>query len=138
MTANDIIAHLDLAPHPEGGFYRQTWIATNEGRPIGTCIYFLLKAGGGSHWHRVDATEIWFWHAGAPLILSMSETDHGPKREICLGADLMRDQVPQGIVPKDHWQAARTAGDWTLVSCTVSPGFSFDGFTLATPEFDIP
>ncbi|MCA1775443.1 MAG: cupin domain-containing protein, partial [Loktanella sp.] len=100
--------------------------------------YFLLKAGGGSHWHRVDATEIWFWHAGAPLILSISETDQGPKKEICLGADLMRDQVPQGIAPKDHWQAARTAGDWTLVSCTVSPGFSFDGFTLAPPEFDIP
>ncbi|MCA1776659.1 MAG: cupin domain-containing protein, partial [Loktanella sp.] len=78
MTADDIIAHLDLAPHPEGGFYRQTWIATNEGRPTGTCIYFLLKAGGGSHWHRVDATEIWFWHAGAPLILSISETDQGP------------------------------------------------------------
>lgn len=138
MTADDIIAHLDLAPHPEGGFYRQTWIALNEGRPTGTCIYFLLKAGGGSHWHRVDATEIWFWHAGAALILSTSETDQGPKKEICLGADLTRDQVPQGIVPKDHWQAARTAGDWTLVSCTVSPGFSFDGFTLAPPEFDIP
>lgn len=138
MTADDIIAHLDLAPHPEGGFYRQTWIAENGGRPTGTCIYFLLKAGGGSHWHRVDATEIWFWHAGAPLILSLSETDQGPKSELCLGSDLTRGQIPQGILPTDYWQAARTTGAWTLVSCTVSPGFSFDGFTLAPPDFDIP
>ncbi|AKS46189.1 hypothetical protein SAMN05444287_1297 [Octadecabacter temperatus] len=139
MTAQDIIDALNLAPHPEGGFYRQTWMdEDSKGRPTGTCIYFLLKDGEASHWHTVDAVEIWHYHAGAPLILSVSETDRGPKNEIHLGPDISAGERPQGIVPKDWWQAARTTGDWTLVSCTVSPGFSFDGFTLAEPEFDIP
>lgn len=108
-----------------------------EGRPTGTCIYFLLKAGEASHWHRVDATEIWLYHAGAPLVLSLSATDQGPKTDHLLTPDLTQGH-PQLIVPKDHWQAARTTGDFTLVSCTVSPGFRFDGFTLAPPGFDIP
>ena len=137
MTADQIIAHLNLAPHPEGGFFRQTWVAENAGRPVGTCIYFLLKAGQASHWHRVDATEIWLYHAGAPLILSLSATDQGPATDHLLTPDL-RVGAPQIIVPEHHWQAARTTGDHTLVSCTVSPGFSFDGFTLAPPGFDIP
>jgi uncharacterized protein len=136
--ANHIIAALDLAPHPEGGWYRQTWVAEGPGRPAGTAIYFMLKAGESSHWHRVDAVEIWHFHAGAPLILSMANTDAGPAREVLLGPDVLAGQVPQGIVPKDWWQAARTTGDWSLVSCTVSPGFRFDGFTLAPPGFDIP
>jgi len=139
MTAQEIIDTLGLSPHPEGGFYRQTWVdEESEGRPTGTCIYFLLTDGGASHWHRVDAIEIWHYYAGAPLILGISDTDKGPKREITLGPDLAKGQRPQGIVPKDAWQAARTTGDWTLVGCTVSPGFSFDGFTLAEPGFDIP
>lgn len=138
MTADAIIAHLDLAPHPEGGHYRQTWIAANEGRPTGTCIYFLLKAGERSHWHTVDATEIWLYHAGAPLTLSVSETDHGPAANHTLGPDVLNDQSPQVIVPIGHWQAARSTGDYTLVSCTVSPGFDFTGFHLAPPGFDIP
>ena len=138
MTADEIIEKLNLAPHPEGGFYRQTWVAENEGRPTGTCIYFLLRDGGASHWHRVDATEIWLYHAGAPLILSLSETDEGPATDLTLGPDLGAGQEPQLIVPEGHWQAARTMGDWTLVSCTVSPGFQFEGFTLAPPDFDIP
>ncbi|MCK0119772.1 cupin domain-containing protein [Loktanella sp. F6476L] len=138
MTADAIIQKLNLAPHPEGGFYRQTWIADNDGRPVGTAIYFLLKDGGSSHWHTVDASEIWFYHAGAPLILSISATDAGPARDIRLGPDVLNGDQPQGIVPKGHWQAARTTGDYTLVSCTVSPGFSFDGFHLAAPDFDIP
>ena len=138
MTAQQIIAHLNLAPHPEGGFYRQTWVAENSGRPTGTCIYFLLAAGQSSHWHHVDAVEIWHYYAGAPLILSMAETDTGPATEHTLGPDLTAGQFPQLIVPQDHWQAARTTGDWTLVGCTVSPGFQFDGFTLAAPGFDIP
>ena len=138
MTAEQIIAQLGLAPHPEGGFYRQTWVAENSGRPTGTCIYFLLTAGQSSHWHRVDAVEIWHYYAGAPLILSMAETDTGPATEHTLGPDLTAGQFPQLIVPQDHWQAARTTGDWTLVGCTVSPGFQFDGFTLAAPGFDIP
>jgi hypothetical protein len=138
MTADEIIAHLQLAPHPEGGYYRQTWVAENAGRPVGTCIYFLLKDGGASHWHRVDAVEIWHFHAGAPLILSLAADDAGPAVDHVLGPDLAAGQFPQVIVPEQHWQAARTTGDWTLVSCTVSPGFDFAGFTLAAPGFDIP
>lgn len=138
MTADQIIAKLDLQPHPEGGWYRQTWVdETSNGRPTGTAIYFLLKAGERSHWHKVDATEIWLYHAGAPLILSMSATDEGPASDHILCGDLAQG-APQIIVPKDHWQAARTTGDWTLVSCTVSPGFEFNGFTLADPSFEIP
>ncbi len=137
MTADDIIAHLDLAPHPEGGHFRQTWIAENKGRPTGTCIYFLLKDGEASHWHKVDATEIWLYHAGAPLVLSLAERDEGPARDLLLTPDLSAG-APQLIVPKGHWQAARTTGAFTLVSCTVSPGFTFDGFSLAAPGFDIP
>ena len=137
MTADDIIAHLNLSPHPEGGHYRQTWIAENTGRPTGTCIYFLLKEGEASHWHKVDATEIWLYHAGDPLILSMSATDAGPATDHVLTPDLTRGD-PQLIVPEGHWQAARSTGAFTLVSCTVSPGFQFDGFTLADPGFDIP
>jgi uncharacterized protein len=131
--AHRIIAHLNLARHPEGGWYRQTWVADGPGRAVGTAIYFLLEAGEGSHWHRVDAVEIWHFHAGAPLILSLAATDGGPVQEVMLGPDVLGGHVPQGIVPKDWWQAARSTGDWSLVSCTVSPGFRFDGFTLAPP-----
>ncbi len=140
MTADQIIAHLNLAPHPEGGHYRQTWIAEAEGyaRPAGTAIYFLLKGGEASHWHRVDAAEIWHHYAGAPLILSLSETDNGPAKDHTLGPDLASGQFPQLIVLEGHWQAARTTGDWTLVGCTVSPAFQFEGFELAAPDFDIP
>lgn len=110
MTPAEIIDHLRLDPHPEGGWYRQTWVAGNRGRPSGTCIYFLLRKGEASHWHRVDAVEIWLYHCGAPQI----------------------------VVPENHWQAARSTGEYTLVSCTVSPGFRFSGFGLAAPGFDIP
>ena len=139
MTADDIIEKLQLQPHPEGGFYRQTWIADapDGERPAGTAIYFLLRDGGASHWHKVDASEIWLWHAGAPLILSVSEADEGPATDMTLSGDLSIG-LPQGVVPKDWWQAARTTGDWTLVSCTVSPAFQFAGFELASPDFDIP
>ena len=116
----------------------KTWVAENDGRPTGTCIYFLLKDGEASHWHTVDAVEIWLYHAGAPLVLSLSETDAGPAQDHILGAHLAQDQSPQIVVPKDFWQAARTTGDWTLVSCTVSPGLQFAGFSLAPTTFDIP
>jgi len=140
LSAADIIARLHLAPHPEGGYFRETWRAEEpEGeRAAGTAIYFLLKAGEQSHWHKVDATEIWHYYAGAPLILSLSATDQGPCMEHTLGPDLAGGEVPQIIVPKNHWQAARTTGDWKLVGCTVSPGFNFEGFTLAPAGFDIP
>lgn len=137
MTAAEIITRLNLSPHPEGGHYRQTWIADNAGRATGTCIYFLLAKGESSRWHRVDATEIWLYHAGAPLILSMSTTDEGPATDHLLTPDLTAGE-PQIIVPTQHWQAAKSTGDYTLVSCTVSPGFQFEGFVLADPGFDIP
>lgn len=140
MTDPDqLIAALDLAPHPEGGWYRQTWVDdTAPGRPHGTAILFLLRAGERSHWHRVDATEIWLWHSGAPLILSTAATEAGPARDAVLGPDVLAGEMPQRIVPAQHWQAARSTGAYTLVSCTVSPGFRFEGFTLAPPGFDIP
>ncbi|WP_102225070.1 cupin domain-containing protein [Acidimangrovimonas sediminis] len=149
MTAEEIVARLNLAPHPEGGWYRETWradLAESGGdagpldapRPTGTAILFLLAGGRPSHWHRVDATEIWHFHAGAPLILSTAATAEGPATDLTLGTDLAAGQMPQGIVPTQHWQAARTTGDWTLVGCTVSPGFRFEGFELAPPGFDIP
>jgi len=138
MTPADrIVARLGLSPHPEGGHYRQTWAGGGGDRPACTCIYFLLKAGEVSHWHKVDATEIWLFHAGAPLILSVSASASGPAVEHLLTPDLARG-APQVIVPEDHWQAARGTGDYTLVSCLVSPGFRFEGFTLAPPGFDIP
>jgi len=136
--AAHIIQHLNLAPHPEGGHFRQTWVADNAGRATGTCIYYLLQQGERSHWHHVDAVEIWHFYSGAPLILSQAETSEGPRRDTTLGSDLSAGQYPQLIVPKDHWQSARTTGAFTLVGCTVSPGFQFDGFTLAEPDFDIP
>ncbi len=138
MTADEIIAQLGLSPHREGGHYRQTWIAPGEGRTSGTAIYFLLKSGESSHWHRVDAAEIWHFYAGDPLVLSMADTAAGPRADHILGPDLAAGQVPQIIVPPRHWQAARTTGDWTLVGCTVSPAFQFSGFELAAPGFNIP
>lgn len=141
MTEADaIIEALGLAPHPEGGHYRQTWVAKTEGdeRPSGTCIYFLLKAGERSHWHRVDATEIWHFHAGAPILIDIAPEAAGPVLELRLGPDVLAGEQPQVIVPAHHWQSARPTGAWSLVSCTVSPGFRFEGFELAEPGFDIP
>ena len=140
MTPDDIIRHLGLAPHPEGGWYRQTWVAeAPEGtRAAGTAIYYLLAAGQVSAWHRIDSAEIWHFYAGAPLTLYVSESEAGPYQTHRLGPALNKGEAPQQIVPKDHWQAAETTGDWTLVGCTVSPGFRFDGFELAPPGFTIP
>ncbi|QGX98226.1 cupin domain-containing protein [Roseovarius faecimaris] len=138
MSAQDIIETLGLEPHPEGGHFVETWRAEGDSRPSGTAIYFLLQGHENNHWHKVDATEIWHFHAGAPLVLSLSASDTGPAWNERLGQDLPAGERPQVIVPPGHWQKARTTGDWTLVSCTVSPGFEFDGFTLAPPGFDIP
>jgi uncharacterized protein len=131
MNADDIIALLKLQPHPEGGHYRETFrdSATVNGRAASTAIYFLLKRGERSHWHRVDAVETWHYHAGAPLRLEIA--DAGGRETITLGADLAAGQRPQGIVPMNAWQAAESLGDWTLVGCTVAPGFEFSGFELA-------
>ena len=135
--AEQIIARLGLAAHPEGGWYRQTWVGPGSERASGTAILFLLAAGERSHWHRVDADEIWLFHAGAPLILSLGANETGA-RNMRLGPDVLAGDAVQGIVPAGWWQAARSTGDWSLVSCTVSPGFRFDGFDLAATGFDIP
>lgn len=112
-----------------------TGTAAAGGRASGTAILFLLKAGERSHWHRVDADEIWLWHAGAPLILSMGEAT---AQDLRLGPDVLGGEVPQAVVSRHWWQAARSTGDWTLVSCTVSPGFRFEGFELAPPGWTLP
>ncbi|MGZ9809591.1 cupin domain-containing protein [Pseudoroseicyclus sp. H15] len=138
MTADEIIAELGLAPHPEGGWYRQTWEGAEAPRASGTCIYFLLKPGERSHWHRVDATEIWHFYAGAPLTLRLAPSEAGPVEAQALGPNLAAGQRPQLIVPAGHWQAAEAGEGWALVGCTVSPGFRFEGFELAEPGFDIP
>jgi predicted cupin superfamily sugar epimerase len=139
--ADRIIAHLGLQAHPEGGWYRETWRGpdmpgTEAGsRASGTAILFLLREGERSHWHRVDADEIWLWHAGAPLVLSMGlETAQDTR----LGPDVLAGDRPQAVVPKGWWQAARPLGGWALVSCTVSPGFRFEGFELAPPGWTLP
>jgi predicted cupin superfamily sugar epimerase len=133
LTAADIIRLLDLKPHPEGGHFRETFRDPRmiDGRAASTAIYFLLAAGERSHWHKVDAAEAWYWHAGAPLVLEMAEHDRAPVRRIKLGADLAAGERPQAVVSTNVWQAAESIGDWTLVGCTVAPGFEFAGFTLA-------
>jgi predicted cupin superfamily sugar epimerase len=134
LAADAVIRSLDLRPHPEGGHYRETWRDSppGGGRGTGTAILFLLRRGERSHWHRVDATEIWHFHAGAPLALSLSP-DGDLATDRVLGCDLAAGQLPQLIVPAGTWQAARSLGDWTLAGCTVSPAFEFAGFELAPP-----
>ncbi len=130
MTAAEIIALLDLTPHPEGGHYREMFRDTRQigDRSASTAIYFLLTEGEASHWHRVDAVEIWHFHAGAPLELRVADP---VERCIVLGSDLAAGERPQGVVPTGAWQAARSLGSWTLVGCTVAPGFDFSGFEMA-------
>ena len=132
LSASDIIARLDLKPHPEGGHYRETFrdpgVDTN-GRSRSTAIYFLLRRGERSHWHRIDAAEVWHYYAGDALTLHIAED--GATRSIRLGPDLASGEIPQAIVPAGAWQAAGTTGDWTLVGCTVAPGFDFSTFELA-------
>ena len=133
--AQALIDALGLLPHPEGGWFRETWRDTpaDGGRGVGTAIYFLLAAGERSHWHRVDAAEIWHHYAGDPLALGIAD---GPAhRVVTLGSDLAAGQEPQAVVPPRAWQAARPLGAWSLVGCTVSPAFEFDGFELAPPSW---
>ena len=133
-TAAEIIATLSLEPHPEGGWFRQTFRDTGpDERGHSTAIYFLLEAGKPSHWHKVHgSSEVWLYHAGAPIRLKLSE-DGKTETHHLLGLDLAAGERPQLIVPPGWWQAAETLGDWTLVSCTVAPGFLFDNFVLAAP-----
>jgi len=132
LSAAEIIARLQLAPHPEGGHFRETFRDSRcdaHGRSASTAIYFLLARGERSHWHRVDAVETWHYYAGDALTLRIADA-HGV-RVVRLGADLTADEVPQAIVPAHAWQAAESTGDWTLVGCTVAPGFEFAHFELA-------
>ena len=136
--AKALIEGLRLVPHPEGGWYRETWRAeAPEGERAGaTAILFLLEAHQRSHWHRVDAAEIWLWHAGDPLLLSLAAGDEGPVREVRLGPNVLDGDLAQYVVAPDEWQAAAPLpgqAGYTLVSCVVSPAFEFAGFTLA-PE----
>jgi uncharacterized protein len=136
MDADALITQLGLEPHPEGGWFRETWrdVPAGGGRGAGTAIQFLLRAGERSHWHRVDATEIWHHYAGAPLELACS--DGRDVRRVVLGDRLELGEQPQVLVPPGEWQTARSLGDFTLVGCTVSPAFEFAGFELAPPGWE--
>jgi len=139
VNADDIIRLLGLQPHPEGGHYRETFrdsrsVDTGSGRAASTAIYFLLRTGEISRWHRVDAAEVWHWYAGAPLALSIIDGEQ--KLDVRLGADLTAGERPQAVVPARAWQQAQSLGAWTLAGCTVAPGFEFAGFELAPPGFD--
>lgn len=135
LTAEDIVRLLDLQPHPEGGWFRETY---RDPRPVdgdraaSTLIYYLLGPGGTSHWHRVDAAEVWHWYLGAPLMLTLSP-DRQQTETHRLGGDLLAGERPQCVVPAGWWQTATSLGAFTLVGCTVAPGFTFDGFELAPP-----
>lgn len=140
-AARDLISRLDLAPHPEGGWYRETWRAPTEpgARAAATAILFLLEADQASHWHKVDAAEIWCWHDGGALTLRTASDDAGPADAVRLGPDIAAGEMPQAVVPAGHWQAAASAGGgagYSLVSCIVAPGFDFAGFTLAPPGWE--
>ena len=136
LTAADVIRLLDLKPHPEGGHFREMFRdarQVEDHRAASTAIYFLLARGERSHWHRVDAVEIWHWYAGAPLELEISQNERreGRIERATLGNDLASGQRPQAVVPAHVWQAVQTLGDWTLCGCTVAPGFEFKHFELA-------
>ncbi|MGI9353224.1 MAG: cupin domain-containing protein [Rhizobiaceae bacterium] len=134
LSAEEIIARLDLSPHPEGGHFRETFRDTHQvdGRSVGTAIFFLLEEGEVSRWHKVDAAEIWHHYAGAPLELRIAQ-DPSVANTVILGKDIENGELPQQVIPSGIWQQARSLGKWTLVGCTVSPGFEFAGFEMA-PE----
>ncbi len=136
LGEKDVIALLGLERHPEGGWFRETWRAEAApgARASGSAIYYLLGAGDVSHWHRVDADEIWHWHAGGPLVLTLSANGRDAEA-LRLGPKLAAGQRPQAIAPKGCWQSAASLGAWTLVGCTVSPAFEFAGFELAPPDW---
>jgi predicted cupin superfamily sugar epimerase len=136
LSAAEVIRLLDLRPHPEGGHYRETFRDPRQGaggRSFSTAIYFLLAAGERSRWHRIDAVEIWHWHAGAALSLEIADSDG--IASVRLGPDLAGGEWPQAVVPAGAWQAAESHGAWTLVGCTVAPGFQFSGFEVAPKDW---
>jgi uncharacterized protein len=138
LTAAEVIRILDLRPHPEGGHFRETFRDTAQiagGRAASTAIYYLLARGERSRWHRIDAAEIWHWYAGSPLLLEIATSEPGKITRTVLGPDLTKGERPQAIVPARAWQTAQSTGDWTLVGCTVAPGFDFAGFELAPKDW---
>ena len=137
LSAAEIIALLRLQPHPEGGHFREMFRdpCQMEGRAASTAIYFLLQQGERSHWHRVDAAEVWHHYAGAPLALHVAGTEKTKPETKILGKDLASGARLQIVVPEGHWQAAESLGAWTLVGCTVAPGFEFAGFELARRDW---
>ncbi len=137
LGAAQIIKLLNLRPHPEGGWYGETFraAAVDDRRPSSTAIYYLLEADQVSAWHRVDADEAWHHYAGAPLVLTLSPPDGVGAKSLHLGSDLMAGQRPQAVVPAGWWQAAESLGAFSLVGCTVAPGFDFAGFELAPPDW---
>lgn len=135
LTAEEVVRLLDLRSHPEGGHYRETYrdpAGNAVGRSASTAIYYLLGLGEASEWHRVDAAEVWHHYAGAPLVITLSANGHDASAHH-LGRDLARGQRPQIVVPAGVWQTATSLGAWTLVGCTVAPGFTFEGFEMAPP-----
>lgn len=139
QSADDIISLLELEPHPEGGYFRETFrdyvTVGPTGRAASTAIYFLLKGGEVSRWHRVDAAEVWHWYAGAALQLKTAPPE-GTAQLKTLGPNLDAGERPQAVVPAGYWQQAECLGGWTLVGCTVAPGFTFDGFELRADDLD--
>jgi predicted cupin superfamily sugar epimerase len=135
--ADELIKRLRRTPHPEGGHYRETFrdSDTADGRAYSTAIYFLLKQGEVSKWHRIDAVEIWHWYAGSPLALRIAQ-DGGRAGEFVLGPDVAAGQEPQVVVPKHAWQSAEPLGEYALVGCTVAPGFMFEHFEMAGDKAD--
>jgi uncharacterized protein len=134
LAAAEVIRLLDLKPHPEGGHFRETFRdprMAEDGRSVSTAIYYLLARGKRSHWHRVDAVEVWHYYTGSTLRLEVAAGDGGPIERVMLGSDFAAGERPQAIVPAHAWQSAECLGDWTLVGCTVAPGFDFEGFELA-------
>src|SRR5262249_54557964 len=133
MTAGQIIEFLKLKPHPEGGHFGETFRDTTAigGRSASTPIEFLLARGGRMHWDWVEAAHVLHYYARAPLEFGQAAQDHGPIRRLRLGTDFSAGECPQAVVPRQAWQAAESLGDWTLVGCTVAPGFEFAGFEVA-------
>ncbi|RAH81936.1 cupin family protein [Aspergillus japonicus CBS 114.51] len=140
-TAQQVISALNLTSHPEKGYYIETFRDPNttpEGRAPSTYIYYLLEGESGvSHWHRVlDTVEVWHYYAGAPLQLSLAWDDGTAVRDLVLGPDIWTDQRPQIVIERGEWQHALSLGDWTLVGCSVAPGFEFGGFEMAEPGWE--
>jgi uncharacterized protein len=132
-----IIEILELEPHPEGGYFRETFRDAEkiDGKNASTAIYYLLAEGEHSHWHRIDAAEIWHFYAGAPLKLQIADMQGNAKQSILLGTEINRGQFPQYVIPANWWQSAHSCGAWTLVGCTVAPGFDFSGFEMAEKDW---